>query len=970
MGVVYLGSVLGPGGFEKLVAVKTIAPAFRDSVSFIRMMKDEARIASRLQHPNVVQLYEMDQEGTTPYLVMEYVHGDQLSTLLEIAGRLPDRLAVRLALDICDALAYAHGLVGDDGRPAGLVHRDVSPQNILVSYEGVPKLVDFGIARAVARPRTTTIGGIKGKPSYMAPEQREGLAIDSRADLYALGVVLYEATVGRHPSWSADGPTPVDVTPRILPHPGTLRADYSVRLWHLIARATAAEPDRRFESAREMLTALQECSEELGRPVSRPELQEVLATHLRARMAAKDRLIATRGAPDSSEGVGSGLLAAASGAGAVPGAEPMPASTPLDLLVAGRHTRLDTVATPGRSPGTARRTHGRLGRVAAAGGAVAALAAGAAMVGTRRSATVAPTSPRRICVLPATAGTEADRAATLLVARLVSRALESAPAAVPVHAYHAVVRYGWDPEGMARARKVCRDVGAEAIATIEGVAGGRTTLAVEGAGPAGPEPVLAEGGPGPVAAAVAVRIHRALGGPSGWAPAAPLLTADAAAGVERAWTAFRLERYRDALDEASGVLRHHPEHEDAFLIGLVARWWQGLLDRPEAREAVRAPPGAGPRIAALVPVVLAIAGGDRADAARRAMLVTEDRRLERDALALYVAGEALVHGGRPSEGARYLSRALEVDPELGPAVDHVADHFLAAGDWRRVEALADLRERVNPATPDGAEIRARLALATARYEDAARRFDQLLAADTWGLPVQRSVWNVGLIYAQALGGDPSDALAEAERASTASAIVGVAAAMPEPIGYAICLARADHGCAATWSARITAKLGRPLAADPNIYQLAFVAALLDELAGQPAARERWLAGSNPASVPRRYRFEEQARALAALEARRGARSRAAPADADGDLAAIRLDRGFAAERRGDALAAAAELEGSIAASRDGELNCIASAALARARRTLGDAAGARAACDQVRRPFVPRPYCLVLRNECDTGPAP
>jgi serine/threonine protein kinase len=151
MGAVHLASSRGPDGFKKLVAIKTLLPALDGGDRFVKMLLDEARVASGLMHPNIVQLYDLGQDGALPFLVMEYVHGESLASIESFLGRLPDRIAVEIACQVLDALAYASELPSAGGKPLALVHRDLSPQNVLVSYDGVPKLVDFGIARATVR---------------------------------------------------------------------------------------------------------------------------------------------------------------------------------------------------------------------------------------------------------------------------------------------------------------------------------------------------------------------------------------------------------------------------------------------------------------------------------------------------------------------------------------------------------------------------------------------------------------------------------------------------------------------------------------------------------------------------------------------------------------------------------------------------------------------------------------------------
>jgi serine/threonine-protein kinase len=201
MADVYRCRVRGIGGFEKIVAVKRIRAERASDPDFVTMFLDEARLAGNLSHPNIVQVFEIGEASGHPYLAMEYVDGPTLSQLLREARR-SDRLAlgplVKILGDVAAGLHHAHSAVGASGEPLGLVHRDVSPQNILVSREGVPKLLDFGVAKANGRLTETQAGTLKGKLRYMAPEQLQG-PVDHRADVFALGVCLFEATTGQSP---------------------------------------------------------------------------------------------------------------------------------------------------------------------------------------------------------------------------------------------------------------------------------------------------------------------------------------------------------------------------------------------------------------------------------------------------------------------------------------------------------------------------------------------------------------------------------------------------------------------------------------------------------------------------------------------------------------------------------------------------------------------------------------------------
>lgn len=196
MASVHLARVRGEAGFERYVALKRMLPEVENDEAFVAMFLDEARLAAGIRHPNVVGVLDLDRNELGPYLVMEFFDGPSLSTLLKgVRARreeIPLAVALRIALDLLAGLHAAHELRDPAGRPLGIVHRDVSPSNLLVARDGVSRLTDFGIARAEARLARTEVGELKGKLPYMAPEQLRGTVADRRADVYAAGCVLWE----------------------------------------------------------------------------------------------------------------------------------------------------------------------------------------------------------------------------------------------------------------------------------------------------------------------------------------------------------------------------------------------------------------------------------------------------------------------------------------------------------------------------------------------------------------------------------------------------------------------------------------------------------------------------------------------------------------------------------------------------------------------------------------------------------
>jgi serine/threonine-protein kinase len=264
MAEVYLARQSGPAGFEKECVIKRILPSLAADQQFVNMFLDEARIAARLSHPNIVQIFDLGSIGEGDYfLAMEYVHGVDLQQIEEVEhkrdGRIPLAVAVRIASNVAEGLEHAHRATDRTGQPLGLVHRDVTPSNVIVSFDGVAKILDFGIAKAVAQKtgKRTEIGVIKGKIPYMSPEQVQGEVLDARSDIFSLGTMLYELTTGRKPF---EGEGPADLSIKILNlepvAPRALVPDYPPQLAEIIQRAMAKRSIDRWPSARELHEAL------------------------------------------------------------------------------------------------------------------------------------------------------------------------------------------------------------------------------------------------------------------------------------------------------------------------------------------------------------------------------------------------------------------------------------------------------------------------------------------------------------------------------------------------------------------------------------------------------------------------------------------------------------------------------------------------------------------------------------------
>ncbi len=264
MAEVWAARLHGTRGFTKLVAIKTIRRGVMDDARLEQMLLVEADLASRIQHPNVVSTLELGEENETLFLVMEWADAEPLNQLMTASaerGGIPLEIGVNIITQACRGLQAAHELTDDDGALLGVVHRDISPQNVLVSYSGVVKLVDFGIAKATQRATSMTEDGeVKGKLAFMSPEQVVGKGVDRRTDIFALGTMLYLLTTGQHPfKGTHPGETLAKLfsnTP-ILP-PSRFVPSYPKELERVVLRALNKERDGRFATAQDMLLALEE----------------------------------------------------------------------------------------------------------------------------------------------------------------------------------------------------------------------------------------------------------------------------------------------------------------------------------------------------------------------------------------------------------------------------------------------------------------------------------------------------------------------------------------------------------------------------------------------------------------------------------------------------------------------------------------------------------------------------------------
>ena len=263
MASVYLAVLLGQAGFSKLQVIKRLNADLAEHPEFLGMFLDEARLAARIEHPNVVQTNEVGNDGREYYIAMEYLEGQSLDVVLrraEARGGLPLDMHVRAIMDVLAGLHFAHELRDFDGTPLSVVHRDVSPHNVIVTYEGQVKLVDFGIAKAADSSAKTQGGVLKGKFGYMAPENFAGEPLDRRADIYAVGVMLWQAMTGAR-MWPRRTPD-LTIAQRVaageIPTPRSVKPDASPALEAICMRALATNRAKRYETAAEFRDALED----------------------------------------------------------------------------------------------------------------------------------------------------------------------------------------------------------------------------------------------------------------------------------------------------------------------------------------------------------------------------------------------------------------------------------------------------------------------------------------------------------------------------------------------------------------------------------------------------------------------------------------------------------------------------------------------------------------------------------------
>jgi serine/threonine-protein kinase len=343
MAAVWLARFAGKLGFEKLVVIKTILPHYATDAQFQQMFVDETRIASRIEHTNVARILDVGEQGEILYLVMEWVDGDSLSKLEQAVeknqARFPLGVSLRIVADAAAGLHAAHQLRDRDGHLLGVVHRDVSPQNLLVSTQGVTKVIDFGVAKARDRmAEHTQRGHLKGKVKYMAPEHALARPSDHRSDVWSLGAVLYEMLGGKAPY---DQPNEV-ATLQLLTNgapPPPLPPDIPAPVVAIVERALAFHPEQRYSTAEEMQLAIEAVTSDLRVGATASAVTAFVGQHVGDRAASRKRAVdeaieaANRRSarpPDSGSGSGVKILRAAPVAMNTPmqNAPPLPGHAP------------------------------------------------------------------------------------------------------------------------------------------------------------------------------------------------------------------------------------------------------------------------------------------------------------------------------------------------------------------------------------------------------------------------------------------------------------------------------------------------------------------------------------------------------------------------------------------------------------------------------------------------------------------
>ncbi|MBL8619855.1 MAG: serine/threonine protein kinase [Myxococcales bacterium] len=290
MAELYLARVAGSGGFEKICVVKRILPQYASDPDFVRMFLDEARLTAAIRHGNVAQVFDMGECEDGLYFAMEYVHGVDLRFVLHTLATREERMPLEHVLTIgigaAAGLHAAHERKDREGRPLGIVHRDVTPSNLLLAFDGGVKLIDFGIAKATRRVTETRTGTLKGKIAYMSPEQCQGEPLDGRSDVFSLGIVLYEASTGTRLFANENEYAALrQIVDKDAPPPSRRRPDYPPALEAIVMKALARERTQRYPSALALQLDLEDFAASAQLTTSNARLGRYLRVLLPARAA-------------------------------------------------------------------------------------------------------------------------------------------------------------------------------------------------------------------------------------------------------------------------------------------------------------------------------------------------------------------------------------------------------------------------------------------------------------------------------------------------------------------------------------------------------------------------------------------------------------------------------------------------------------------------------------------------------------
>ncbi len=465
MATVYLGRALGAGGFERLVAIKSMHPHIATDPDFVAMFLDEARLAARVRHPNVVATIDVQEDPL--FLVMEYIEGPSLHLVLRELRKskqsLPLDIAMRVFLDVLAGLHAAHELIGPDGEHLNLVHRDVSPQNMLIGVDGISRITDFGVARAESRLSSTRGGQLKGKLAYMAPEQIKAEVIDRRCDIYAAGAVLWEMLTNQKLfKGDNDGAIVAQALGGVKTPPREVAPQVPEAIDAVCMKALALSRDDRYATASDFADAVEDAAIASGVPIATPRAVSAMVKQIRvhegpseggsgpgSRKAERSASAASRAPASSPSGFGPPSVASSS-APKTP-LPPPPGGSGIISSVPSS-TSVEAVMSTPPPPRPRWRAPVVVAVIGIAGGAVAALLAGGrvtdaepAAQGSTSAAEVAPptpasAAPAEIAPPPATASAASAAPSASASAAATSRAAAKGSPA------HAVPAKGGKPD--------------------------------------------------------------------------------------------------------------------------------------------------------------------------------------------------------------------------------------------------------------------------------------------------------------------------------------------------------------------------------------------------------------------------------------------------------------------------------------------------------------------------------------------